>query len=62
MKLGPYGQLHREQLQQSRPEMYGELQKSGELGRYLREVDQSADRIAGWAVPSLRWVRDHPGR
>ncbi len=45
MKLGPYGQLHRKQLQQSRPEMYRELQKSGELGRYLRNVDQSADRM-----------------
>ncbi len=43
MKLGRYGQLHREQLQRSRPEMYRELQKIGELGRYLRNVDQSAD-------------------
>lgn len=45
MKLGPYGQLHREQLQQSRPEWYRELQKTGELGRYLRNVDQSSDRM-----------------
>ncbi len=53
MKLGPYGQLHREQLQQSRPEMYRELQKSGELGRYLRNVDQSADRMKALLLKQL---------
>ena len=53
MKLGPYGQLHREQLQQSRPEMYRELQRSGELGRYLRDVEQSANRMKALLLKQL---------
>ncbi len=53
MKLGPYGQLHREQLQQSRPDMYRELQKSGELRKYLRDVDESADRMKALLLKQL---------
>ena len=45
MKLGRYGLLHRQQLQQSRPDMYRALQQEGELGKYLRNVDQSAEEM-----------------
>jgi hypothetical protein len=33
--------------------MYRELQKSGELGRYLRNVDQSADRMNALLLKQL---------
>ncbi len=53
MKLGQYGQLHWEQLRQSRPEMYRELQKSGELGKYLRDIDQSAEQMKALLLKQL---------
>ena len=54
MKLGPYGQLHREQLQQSRPEMYRELQRSGQLAKYLQDLDRSAEEMKARLVRQLK--------
>ena len=52
--LGRYGQLHREQLRQSRPDMYRELQQEGELAKYLRDVDQSAEQMRATLLRQLK--------
>ncbi len=58
MKLGPYGQLHREQLQQSRPEMYRELQRKGQLQAHLQAIDQDAKAMKAQVVKGL--AQKHP--
>jgi hypothetical protein len=45
VKLGRYGQLHRDQLQQSQPEVFQGLQRSGQLAKYLQDLDRSADQM-----------------
>lgn len=53
MKLGRYGQLHRDQLQQSQPEVFRDLQRSGQLAKYLQDLDRSADQMKARLLKDL---------
>ncbi len=53
MKLGRYGQLHRDQLQQSQPEVFQGLQRSGQLAKYLKDLDQSAEQMKARLLKDL---------
>ncbi len=59
MKLGRYGQLHREQLQRSLPEVYRQLQREGKLAKHLQAVDQSADRMRALLLKQLAEKRPY---
>ena len=59
MRLGRYGQLHREQLQRSLPEVYRQLQREGKLAKHLQAVDQSADRMRALLLKQLAEKRPY---
>ncbi len=54
MKLGRYGELHREQLQRGDPKLFRDLQRSGQLAKHLQDLDQSADQMKATLMRQLK--------
>ena len=52
-RLGRYGQLHRDQLQLSKPETYRDFQQAGELEEHLHAIDQQAEKMKALVMRQL---------
>ena len=52
--VGKYAQLHRESLQENRPEYYRELKQRGELQSHLKVVERQANELHDQVVKNLK--------